>query len=249
MLPPVAIPSYGRSHLLYRKTLRYLRDSGYPRELITIFVATKEEQEAYRRATPELLYGSIVVGVKGLAEQRNFISEYYPEGSYIFQMDDDVCGHVGGIRLLELVEWGVKLLEEQGAGLFSILPNSDTRRIKNDYTLHLTHCIGSWFILKNHREFQCVQTEMEDYLRSIWYFKKYGKVIRFRGAGVKTSYGKTEGGLQQPGRIQRIQESCELLSNTFPEFCKMIYKNGRPDLKLNWRAVSKCYSNISGKSK
>ena len=36
------------------------------------------------------LYNNIIIGVLGLKNQRNFISEYYPEGKHIVEMDDDI---------------------------------------------------------------------------------------------------------------------------------------------------------------
>lgn len=224
---------------MYKKTLRYLRDQLYPAHLITIFVADEEQAEAYRRATPELLYGQIVVGVKGLAEQRKFISDYYPEGELIVQMDDDISGLVGDKSLQEIVEMAERLLREHKAALFSVMPNSDTRRLKSDYTLHLTHAIGSFFVVKNDKRLLPTGTEMEDYERSILAFKHYGKVIRFRGAGVKTNYGKTSGGLQEEGRFTRIRQGVERVGYAYPQYCAAIVKNGRPDLRLNWRASVK----------
>ena len=236
-LLPIAIPSYHRAHLLHAKTLRYLRRELYPAHLITIFVADEEEAEAYRRATPELLYGQIVVGVKGLAEQRNFISNYYPEGELICQFDDDVSKLVGGKTLAEVLEKGVQWMEEHDADLFSVMPNSDKRRLKDDYTLHLTHCIGAFFVIRNDRSLKMEHSDLEDYERTIKCFLKKGKVIRYRGAGVDTQYMNTTGVLQEGDRIARLRVAAERLGQAYPKACAPIVKNGRPDIKLNWRFV------------
>ena len=36
------------------------------------------------------MYKEIIIGKKGIANQRNFISNYFDEGQYIISMDDDV---------------------------------------------------------------------------------------------------------------------------------------------------------------
>jgi hypothetical protein len=70
------------------------------------------------------------------------------------------------------------------------------------------------------------------------YFKKYGSVLRWQGAGVQTAYAANPGGLQQPGRVDRMKEEVEYLLETYPGFCKARDKKGTPDLLLNWRASS-----------
>lgn len=236
MLPTVAIPTYQRSQSIVVNTLAFLHAEGYPSELITLFVADQEEEQNYLRDVPSHLYKNIVVGVKGLAQQRNFISDYYPEGQILLQLDDDVAGvKILQGTFLELVQAGLKTLEE-GCGLWGIMPNDDGRRLRMESTLHLTHIIGSIFLCKNHKEFRLEMSEKEDYLRSIWYFKKYGKVCRFRGAGVKTTYNKGTGGLIQPGREEHMRQGAQSVYSKYPECCSIIVKKGMPDLRLNWRA-------------
>lgn len=86
----IAIPSYNRPDLIQVKTLALLRRHGISANKITIFVANQEQLELYKAKVPALLYGNIVVGVLGLRNQRNFIMDYYSEGTHIVQMDDDL---------------------------------------------------------------------------------------------------------------------------------------------------------------
>lgn len=238
MLIPIAIPTYRRAASLWKHTLRFLRQSLYPAHLITLFVASEEEAEAYKRATPENLYGQIVVGKLGLAEQRNFIRDFYGEGEILCEMDDDVRDIKSmGENFQEIVERGVREVEE--CGLFGVLPNDDARRFKNDTTYHLTHILGSFFILKNHKDIEITYTEKEDYERSILYFRRYGKVARYRGAGVLTTYNKGSGGLIAADRVERMREGADRLCRLYPDYCKRIDKGDKPDVRLDWRA-KKC---------
>jgi hypothetical protein len=236
---PIAIPTYRRCPILWQKTLRFLRTQNYPAHLITLFVADEEEKEAYIRATPELLYGQIVVGVKGLAEQRNFISQYYKEGEIICQMDDDLedIELLRGLRFGELLDMGVKEIESGKVGLFGVLPNNDKRRFKPSMTYHLTHILGTFFVLKNHKDFVLECTEKEDFVRSIWYFIKYGAVARYRGGGVKTSFRKTAGGLQENGRQERIDDEIRRMLELYPDYVKVVEKSKGEDILLKWNAT------------
>lgn len=243
MLPTLAIPTYSRHLTLATKTLRFLEQSSYPAEKIYLFVANTVEAALYSSHIPKNLYGKIIVGVKGLVEQRNFISDFFPEDEILIQMDDDVKRiHTPGITFLELVEHAVKELGHRRAGLFGVLPNDDGRRYKNVTTTYLTHILGSFFICRNHKDIRLTHSEKEDYERSILYFLRYGQVLRYRGGGVTTTYQKGTGGLQQEGRSKREEEGVVYLLATYPRLCKRKDKKGNPDLALNWRAPPKIES-------
>lgn len=222
------------------KTLSYLTEEEYPPALIFIFVADEGERRKYEATLPPSSYNSLIVGKKGLKEQRKVISEWAEEGEIIVQMDDDVSG----IKFLDpqasfrsLVLRGVKEIKEGKGGLFGVLPNDDTRRFKDSSTYHLAHILGSFFICRNLRALETTTNQKEDYERSILYFLKGKGVIRYRGAGVSTRYNVGEGGLIAPDRAERMKEEVEALSERYPLLCEAIEKKGCPDLKMNWRAL------------
>lgn len=240
-LPEVAIPSYQRQDMLLTHTISFLMANKYPAEKITIFVASEQECEAYRAKLPRTCYGNLVVGMRGLLNQRRVISEYYPQGQVILQMDDDVKG-IKSLRsdqnFLSLVNYGVSLLKSKKSGLFGVLPNDDGRKMKEQLTTHLSHILGSFFIHVNDKDCVPHVEEKEDYERSILYFLKYGSVLRWQGAGVATVYRANPGGLQQEGRVDRMKKGADYLLENYPEYCKARVKKGTPDLLLNWRAKS-----------
>ena len=234
----IAIPSYQRSTIIGTKTLAFLKGVDYPSELITIFVANEDEYFRYLQDVPSDLYGSLVIGELGLKEQRNFITNYYTNQQLLCCMDDDVdrivCRNMSFQSLLAKARVD---LETQKSGLWGILPKDDTRCFQNKTTTHLAHILGSFYVCKNDKEILTTICEKEDYERSILYFKKYKKVLRFKGAGVRTRYAKTLGGLQQDGRLGRMAEGAIYLCEKYPDLCKRVDKHGMPDLFLNWRAV------------
>lgn len=238
MLPFIAIPSYNRSTSIASKTLKFLHREGYPAERIHIFVASDEEFKKYESELSEDLYGEIIVGVLGLKEQRNFITSFYKDDEIIIQMDDDVKTIRSDVTFKMLVEIGCAHLEYRNAGLFGVLPNDDKRRFKPSMTKHLTHILGSFFIMRNHRDIKMTYTEKEDMERSIIYFKRYGQVLRYQNAGVATTYGKGKGGLQTPGRPDRIKAEILRFQTEYPEYVGVVDKKGVQDIILNWRADS-----------
>ena len=86
----VAIPSYKRSDSIGNHSLRILHDKGVDPARISIFVANKDEEKDYRSNVSKKLYNKIIVGVIGLRDQRNFITNYYPEQTCIVELDDDI---------------------------------------------------------------------------------------------------------------------------------------------------------------
>lgn len=86
----IVIPSYNRSDTIQAKTLLLLHKHNINHKLIFIFVANQEEYNIYYENIPKHLYNKLIIGELGLKHQRNFIMNYYPEGTHIVQMDDDL---------------------------------------------------------------------------------------------------------------------------------------------------------------
>jgi len=229
MIPRLCIPSYNRPADILIKTLDFLRRAEYPRDKIHIFVASEEERIRYEGCSAY----NIVVGVPGLVAQRKFISDWLEEDEIYVSLDDDVTG-IKGKPLLQIVQDAVTLLETRRAGLFGIMPKDDARCFKEDTTSHLSFIVGAFFICRNHKSIVMGLSETEDYERSILYFKRYGAVFRYRGAGVQTKYLGTSGG--SDGVLERKRAAVEALVAKYPEFCSVRNKDGQPDILLNWRA-------------
>jgi hypothetical protein len=90
----IAIPSYNRADTIQSKTLTVLQRHNIDPSLIHVFVANKEQYDIYKKALPQHLYGTLVIGLLGLKNQRNYINDYYPEGTHIVELDDDISSIV-----------------------------------------------------------------------------------------------------------------------------------------------------------
>ena len=233
-LPRLCIPSYKRSETIKNKTLKFLKDSKYPSELIYIFVASEEELLLYQNSCPGY---NIIVGVPVLVNQRNFICDWLCEGEIYISMDDDITNiKTLGKSLLDIVRDGVSAIESNKTGLFGILPKDDGRCLKEVTTTHLSFIIGCFFIARNHWGTRIESSNKHDYELSCLYFLKYGTVYRYNGAGVQTAYQKNSGGLQEANREIRQQIDVDYLLNKYPTLCSTRMKNGTRDIQLRWTA-------------
>lgn len=233
MLPRICIPSYNRSDTINLKTLKFLRSVDYPTDKIYIFVASELDQFRYSLTCPGC---QIILGVPGLKPQRRFIQDFLDEGEIYIGMDDDVQGIKSLKPFLQIIRDGVQTIESRRTGLFGILPKDDARCFKDDTTEHLSFILGSFFICRNHKEIllegSCLT---DDFERSLLYFKKYGKIYRYRGAGVQTRYSGTSENTRD-NFTERKRDAVLGLVKRFPDICVYRDKNGEPDILLNWRA-------------
>ena len=56
-----------------------LRAHKIPNEILYVSVASQEEYDRYKEVLDASLYGDLVIGVKGLIQQRQYIVEQCPE--------------------------------------------------------------------------------------------------------------------------------------------------------------------------
>jgi hypothetical protein len=234
------IPSLSRIETLKNKSLHVLRD--VPKSQIYIFVV-KEEYEDYRKSLDPLI--NVIIGPLGLHYMRNFIRLYFPEGTKMVCMDDDIaqlCIMRENLLIedkkkaaryplfennLEFLEDAFKTLEATGLTFFGIYP------VKNGYfmktlpykTMDLRFCVGTfWGCINDHsRDLMLNIEEKEDFERTLLYYKRDKGVLRFNTICADTKYYKEKGGLQSRGvdRKETSKSSCTYLIATFPEYCKL----------------------------
>jgi hypothetical protein len=258
----IAIPSYQRADLLNRKTLKTLSKYNIPRNRIYVFVANKEEELIYKEKLNNEFYGHIVLGVKGLKNQRNFISKYFPEGQEILNMDDDI----GGFKILkhklpnqpvdstqnyrkgyfldtlydldDFIRMSFKNLKKNNLFLWGIYPIANPYFMFPTTTLDLKLIVGPvWGAINRHdKDLILTIDEKEDVERTLQYYTKDGGVMRFNNIWVQTTYYKTPGGMQadKRDRKQDAIESAIYLNKKYPNLTKLHFgkKSGYAEVKL-----------------
>ncbi len=258
----VAIPSYQRAELLNKKTLKTLYEYNIPRNRIYIFVANKEEEVIYKENLNKEFYGHIIVGVKGLKNQRNFIANYFPEGQEILNMDDDIGGfkilkHKDQKRIVDstqgyrkgyfldtlenlddFVKSAFKNLKKNKLYLWGIYPIANPYFMFPLITTDLKLIVGPvWGSINRHdNNLKLTIDEKEDVERTLQYYTKDGGVMRFNNICVQTTYYKTPGGMQadKRDRKQDAIESAIYLNKKYPELTKLYFgkKSGYAEVKL-----------------
>jgi hypothetical protein len=247
------IPSLSRIDTLKNKSLHVLRD--VPKSQIYIFVV-KEEYEDYRKSLDPLI--NVIIGPLGLHHMRNFIRLYFPEGTKMVCMDDDIAQlcimkenaliedrkKAARYPLFEnnlaFLEDAFETLEATGLTFFGIYP------VKNGYFMKtlpykstdLRFCVGTfWGCINDHSaDLMLNIEEKEDFERTLLYYKRDKGVLRFNTICADTKYYKEKGGLQSRGldRKETSKISCGYLIATFPEYCKLYTskKSGIHEVRL-----------------
>ena len=247
----VAIPSYKRADILKNKTLKLLKEQKIPKNKIDIFVANEEEANIYKN-TLNKYYNNIIVGVKGCAAIRNFITNYYKLGTKIVSIDDDIEDiqelHFydqenkkanGSIwkkpKLQNLIFLGFMECIKNNCSLWGVYPVTNYFFMNLNITYDLKFILGNFFGYIN-KGFQVNVNTKDDYERTIQNYIEYGKVVRFNNVALKTNYMSMDGGgNSENGRPkEEAFAECDYIKTKYPDFCEINLKkkNGYADLIL-----------------
>lgn len=237
----VCIPSYKRPQLCNDKTLTMLEKNKIPRNKIYVYVANKEEYEIYKDALDPNKYGKIIIGIKGLVPQRQFISTQWPEGKHIVFFDDDVESvdlslsprfkkHTLDYFFIQAFN-DCKQFHSYIWGVYAVF-NPFFRSPRNEMSTSLKYIVGAFYGIINRPNLKPIQLtitkqngQKEDVERSIKYFINDGIVLRYNKIGFKTKYYGKQGGLGTfDERIPLMKEACEKLNETYPEYGYIKYK-------------------------
>ena len=244
----VAIPTYNRSKIIAKKTLETLNRGGVPAKSVYIFVANDAERDAYANAVPSTLFKEIVVGVKGITDQRKFITRYFAEGTRVVSMDDDVE------KFLRLSRNGEKLVdfkkgdldrfikkafakaEAHNLFLWGIYPMRYAYYMKHNVTTDLRLILGTayGFICRHDADLVPTVGEKEDYENTIRHFLKDGGVMRFNDICLKTIYHSPGGlGKLTEERLQANKIAAEHLQQKYPDLVTTFKRpNGMTEVRL-----------------
>ena len=246
----IVIPSYNRPELIQQKTLSLLKKHSIKSSHIVIFVANREQYDLYKSKIPKTLYHKLVIGVKGLKNQRNYISNYYPEGTHIVQMDDDLEKIVqlnveNGKKTIEpisnldtFIKKAFLLCQTNTIFLWGVYPLANSHFMTNTITTDLRFIVGPMWgmINRHHPDLELTIDEKENTERTLQYWSMDGKVLRFNNIGIETKYYKNKGGMQNEGKNRKEEalKSVQYLHNKYPTITKLHLgkKSGVPELKL-----------------
>jgi hypothetical protein len=240
-----------RYDLLISKTLKTLHYGNVPQDAITIFVSSQEEKDIYLRTLREkgakLLPNydvtdfRIVVGVRGIGDQRNFIVRYFwNEGKEnVVFMDDDVSklefynSNTNCFRKItnipEMIENGFNMCESRDIYLWGIYavrnPMFIKQRPENEEGLFFI--VGPFYgqRIRNPDVHSDILTTMKvkvDVENSILHYIKDGKVLRFNRYTLTTKYANSKGGIAEnvgKDNLQRLHtQAAMILKEKYPKY-------------------------------
>lgn len=228
----IAIPSYKRAETLKSKTLTLLKSQKINNKKIHVFVANKAEKELYESVLDKNSYGKIIIGIVGMKNIRNFISNYFPRDSYILNLDDDLSSieYLETVKKLskftnldKFIKDAFSYAESKGANLWGIYPVANPFYMNYGISSGLYYIVGAMWGSKNiHKDSIKVSVDdKEDFERSILYYKADGIVIRYNYVTIKTKYYKEKGGMQETRTDKRVTESAKYLINKYPDLCEL----------------------------
>jgi hypothetical protein len=240
----VAIPTYNRPEQVVKKTLTTLLNGGVHTSQIYLFVADQEQCDIYSAAVPRIMYHEIVIGQLGIVNQRNYIRTYFPEGTYVVSVDDDieqldklVDGKLQQIHdVHEFFQEAYDVLLERGLYLWGIYPVHNVGWMKNTVTTSLKFVIGCChgYIVRHSNDLMLnpsAETK-EDYELSILHYLKDNGVVRFNNVTVKTRF-HCDGGLGKD-REARNEKAVAYLKDTYPQLVsERSRKNGFKEIRLS----------------
>ena len=240
----IAIPTYNRCDTIISKTLKMLKDGGVKKSKIFIFVANKKEFDKYNDIVPESMYNKIIIGKKGIKNQRIFISKYFPEGQHIVSIDDDVekIEQLKGTKLQQIKNVdkfftdSFKLLKKEKLYIWGIYPVHNAFFMKNNISFGLKFLIGVLFgyINRHNNKLYPKSSVKEDIEQSILFYKMDGGVVRYNNIVTKTVFFAKGGGGVASERIASYKKASNYLNKKYPEFISNIFtrENGLTEVKL-----------------
>ena len=268
----VAIPSYKRADLCLVKTLTMLKINNILPTNIFVYVANDEEYCEYTSKLDSSLYNKIVIGKKGLVQQRQFIMNQWEMNKHIVFFDDDVesidlslgalppCprlqAELGGTApaLDYFIKYAFNECMRLNAYIWGVYPvyNPFFRKSRKEMTTCLNYIVGAFYGLINRPnntnlmlDLTAENSQKEDVERTLKYFIEDGIVLRFNKIGFITKYYGKSGGLGTfKERIQPMLEASERLKKTYGDYGNIkIRKNGMAEFRLKKQGAKPHQSN------
>lgn len=223
----IVIASYDRPNEIVTKSLAFLERQDIPKDKITIFVASDEERLRYHATCPDY---KIVVGVLGLANCLNFIYDYFEKGQFILRLDDDIRDiknvEGGSIDLKQNISLTHQIFQDQGinyGGFYSIF-NKMFMENSNERDTCLRHIVGACNYFVNSEFRHRVgggELHKEDYEKSLYHYKRDGKLLRYNHLGLITTYYCPKGGLSDQRNDANEKRGAEILKEMYPQWVNL----------------------------
>jgi len=231
----ICIPSYKRAKICGEKTLATLRKNKIDPKKIFVYVANKEDYDLYNEILDNTEYNKLVIGKKGLVQQRQFIMEQWPTGKHIVFFDDDVesidlslSPRFKQHNLDYFIREAFNECTKNNSfiwGVYAVF-NPFFRKTKSELSSDLKYIVGAFYGIINRPNLKSIELtitkkngQKEDVERTLKYFINDGIVLRFNKIGFTTKYYGKEGGLGKfEERIKPMKDACKKLEEKYSDY-------------------------------
>ena len=186
----IAIPSHKRFQVLKDNTLTFLDKHNIPHSNIFVFVEA-EEMDDYKSLVEQGY--NLCCGAKGIAKQREAISNYFDDDQYVVSIDDDLSNLFVVDEEIEdlhiFILYAIAAMRDRHLTLCGIYPTNNSYFFRMNETDDLRFCIGQFKIFKNKKFLERRDYNLlEDYENTIKHYDYAGGVMRINYVGAKANY-------------------------------------------------------------
>lgn len=229
----IAIPSYGRPNNV--KTLKL-----FP--MATVFVP-KSQYRDYKDNYPDADIVVADIEDENIGKKRNFLLDYYPEGTHLLMLNDDISGFVrkngdserriSPEEFILFAEEVFKNCEMSGVHLWGVYPvaNGMFMSEKINRRGFIIGTVQGVIVTKlRYPEWGA----KEDYDFTMQHIQKDGLVFRHEDIAVKASYKEKSGGCANTLKHEYYQELTEKLLQKYPNDIKInrARKSALPEVSI-----------------
>lgn len=245
----IAIPSYNRYNRM--KTLETLHRHNIPKDMINVFVV-EEEYDLYKKHLNPEHYNKLIIGKKGLINQRKYIEDYYALNTEIVSCDDDIDDFdiPENKTLANFFNQAFETCMNKNAYIWGVYPvyNKFYREKQKPLSEDLVFICGCFygFINRKIEELDCSiciknnTSQKEDVEKTLKYYLKDGIVLRFNNVGVKTRYYSVGGLGNLKSRLDENNMIAQELCKAYPEYMTLkTRKNGLNEIVFKSISIPK----------
>ena len=231
----ICIPSYKRADVCNEKTLKTLYEHKINSDNVFVYVANKEDYELYQNTLDKKYYNKLIIGLKGLVHQRQYIMNHWPQGKHIVFFDDDIASidlslspQFKSHNLDFFIKYAFDNCVKYKSYIWGVYAvyNPFFRKTKKEMTTGLNYIVGAFYGIINRPNLSSLKLtitkengQKEDVERTLKYFINDGVVLRFNKVGFMTKYYGKEGGLGRfEDRLKPMSEACRKLSQKYGEY-------------------------------
>lgn len=230
------IPSYKRPYIFRDYTLKFLSKHGVRLDDVYVIVRDDDPLQDYYLKSCHV----IKTNVKGIGKTHNFITEYFDEGEFIVEIDDDLEELCDNERkpvtdFLSIVNDMKERMTENNisyGGTYQVV-NPMFMSQCNHYTNDLRYMLGCLRFRFIRKDIILETNYAEDFEGCILHYIRDGAILKNNWIAPKTK-NYQDGGCATDGRnIETEKADKEFLANKYPNHATLFErKNGHWDIRL-----------------